>query len=371
MKHFYAILVSACLLASTVIDAANLRKSVVQQEEEPRRRLVEEFNEIMNYELPDAAMKWCRPSEQNALNYHSCNEHGKFNVIPFMAGLTNGLKMMLLMVIESYERNECFYITEKNNHLLLREDKSQELSTFIGRYFEPIGLPEDDPWVQKAKDEGRVQAMTWEEVWNTDQKRRIHGIKHNITALDYYNLESTILKRVMLERMWRLQPHVRDASCRSLEQHGLKEDYMAFSVRRGDKDTEGFEFMKPERYIEEAEKVIQEHFYGVPPKIFVAADDCRMLEDFRNLRPNWHFVSECDRSDGHNGFILAEMKHWTLEQTDEHYRKFFVELIGLAGARFYIGVAYTNVAWWAAYMRPHRWSHIFLDTHTRNALDHW
>jgi hypothetical protein len=102
------------------------------------------------------------------------------------------------------------------------------------------------------------------------------------------------------------------------------------------------------------------------PKIFVATDDCSVMKELRELRPDWTFVSECDRSDEHAaGFVLADMRKWTLEQTDEHFHKFFVELLGLAGAKFYIGVAYTNVAWWAAYMRPYRWSHQFLDKATK------
>ena len=38
-----------------------------------------------------------------------------------------------------------------------------------------------------------------------------------------------------------------------------------------------------------------------------------------------------------------------------------MELVGLAGAKFYIGVWHTDVAWSTAYMRPFRWSHQDLD----------
>merc|ERR1711937_516086 len=137
--------------------------------------------------------------------------------------------------------------------------------------------------------------------------------------------------------MWRLLPQVRESSCTSLEKHGLNEEYLAFSVRRGDKDTEGFDFMSHENYIKSANKVIEDFFDNKVPKIFVATDDCSVMKEFRDLKPEWTFVSECDRSDGHSGFILADMKYWTLEQTDEHFRKFFVEVIGLAGAKYYIG----------------------------------
>lgn len=321
------------------------------------------------YKLTEQAQTWCQPSVFPPLNYRSCNPDGVVMQIPFMAGLTNGLKFMLLQVISAYEQDRCFFITENHNHLLLREDKSQELDTFIGRYFEPIGLPKDDPIVKKARQEGRIEKSDWHDVWDTDIKRKTHGQFHNITSLGYENIESTQLKKVMLSRMWRLLPQVRDATCTSLENHNLEEEYLGFSVRRGDKDTEGFEFTKPQDYIVAAEEQAKQHFGGVMPRIFVATDDCAVMAELRALRPEWKFTSECDLSAGHNGFVLKEMKMWTLEQTDEHYRKFWVELLGLAGAKFYIGVSYTNVAWWAAYMRPYRWSHQYLDIPNRHIYD--
>jgi len=310
-------LIASALLLVCIFAAVTFRAMSKEPESASLRRklLAVSSDEPKTYELPPLAMKWCKPSEQNPLNYRSCDKNGKFNKIPFMAGLTNGLKMLLLMVMESYERGECFFVSEENNHLLKREDKSQELSTFIGRYFEPIGLSKHDSWVQLAIQENRVQDMDWQQVWMKVEDRRLHGELNTIKRLDYYDIESTLLKRVMLERMWHLQPHVRDGACESLESHGLKDEYMAFSVRRGDKDTEGFTFTKPEKYIEAAEQVIIDHFEGKTPKIFVAADDCESVKEFRALRPDWSFESECDRSEGHNGFVLAEMKHWTLEQT--------------------------------------------------------
>jgi len=359
----------------------------IQEPEEPRQEPMQQQQEQMmkegeeqtsqpmiktNWNLPEQAAKWCRPSEMNFLPYNRCDQGGTFNSINFMAGLTNGLKMMLLQVIESFEQNRCFFITEEHNHLLLRTDKSQQLDTFMGRYFEPIGLSQDDPLVKRAKADGRVNESKWQDVWDTSLKRRVHGMYYNITSLGMTNIEGTVLKRVMLERMWRLLPNVREASCTSLEEtHGLSDEYLAFSVRRGDKDTEGFDFVKPEAYITAAEKVVDDFFDRKLPTIFVATDDCDIMKNFRDLRPEWNFVSECDQSKDHKGFILSEMKDWTLEQTDEHFRKFFVEVLGLAGAKYYIGVAYTNVAWWAHYMRPHRWSHLFLDTNTENTLNNW
>jgi hypothetical protein len=270
---------------------------------------------IKKYRLPEQAQSWCEPSVFPPLNYNSCNPEDTVYQIAFMAGLTNGLKMMLLMVIAAFEENKCFFVTENHNHLLIREDKTQELETFLGRYFEPIGISKTDPIVKKARQENRIQKMDWQDYWNHEEKRRTHGRLNNITSLGYENIESTILKKVMLQRMWRLLPQVREDSCSSLEMHNLEEEYMAFSVRRGDKDTEGFEFSKPQDYIGAAEQARDAHFGGKMPKIFVATDDCAVMGELRSMRPEWLFESECDRSDGHSGFILADMKKWTLAQT--------------------------------------------------------
>ena len=86
------------------------------------------------------------------------------------------------------------------------------------------------------------------------------------------------------------------------------------------------------------------------PKIFVATDDCTVLDDFRKQRPHWVFVSECDRM-VEQGFALADVHDWTLQDTDAHFQKFFIELYAMAFSRVYIGVHTTNVAWWAYFMR--------------------
>lgn len=138
---------------------------------------------IKKYKLPDQAQAWCEPSRFPPLNYYSCNPNDIVHQVPFMAGLTNGLKMMLLMVIGTFEKNRCLFVTENHNHLLMRDDKSQELETFIGRYFEPIGLALDDPIVKKARKEGRVQVLKWMDYWDDSRTRRTHGMLHNITSL--------------------------------------------------------------------------------------------------------------------------------------------------------------------------------------------
>jgi hypothetical protein len=91
------------------------------------------------------------------------------------------------------------------------------------------------------------------------------------------------------------------------------------------------------------------------------------MDEFRSLRPTWRFVSECDKqaqsAAGHAGFALADMKAWSQSDTDAHYAKFFVELYAMATAKYFIGVWYTNVSWWAQFMRdPDRTTFLMLDT---------
>jgi hypothetical protein len=142
-----------------------------------------------------------------------------------------------------------------------------------------------------------------------------------------------------------------------LEAHGLGDDYLAFSVRRGDKDTEKHTTIsKTEEYIAMAEVVIRFDFGGVVPRIFVATDDCDVMGELRALRPEWTFVSECDHVSSHGGFVIEDMAEWTPDETDAHFMKFFVELYGIVAAKIVIGVSYTNVTWWSYFMREGEYS---------------
>jgi hypothetical protein len=272
--------------------------------------------------------------------------------------------MLLLAVIDSYEQGRCFYIDESDTELKLVSGGVTH--SLIKRYFEPIGLDPDNIVIQKAILEGRVETKTWGDVWNTEVKRRVLSQKYKIPYLTGdYEIDGHRLKFLALIRMWRPLELVRNSACLALENHGLVDEYLAFSVRRGDKHTvEKFDYPTASEYIKAAETSINIHFGGVQPKIFVATDDCTVMSELRGLKPDWTFVSQCDL-EAHvadKGFALTDMKNWNTEMTDAHYAKFFAELYGLAAAKFVIGVAYTNVSWWVLFMRRARLDAIlFLD----------
>ena len=332
------------------------------------------YGENMPFALPERAADWCMSPGIGPLDYNECDPDLPINRIPLIGGLTNALKFVLLGAIASYEEGRCFFIDDSKSHLVVPATQSTPQVSVLQRYFEPIGLDPNDAIVKKAIAEGRVETKDWTKVWPLE-KRRIHDSRHFIKYLSSKTEDGHNLKFITLTRMWRPKESLRDSACLALEQQGLSTDYMAFSVRRGDKhELEHFNYPKAEEYIAAAEKAIPERFGGVLPTIFVATDDCVVMGEFRALRPTWTFVSQCDleKHAADSGFAYADMKHWTADDMDRHYSKFMVELLGLSIAKFVVGVTYTNVSWWVLFMRRGVQNDIqFLDEKQRNSANNW
>jgi len=305
------------------------------------------------------------------LPYENCDPNGPVNAIPLFGGLTNALKMILLGGVGSWEENRCFFVDESQSHLN-KPDEHGVRHGFLPKYMETIGLPTDHPIVVKAREENRIVKREWSDFWVEMSARRAYGQKAKLPSLGFPEIEGHDLKRHLIRRMWRPHPKYRKSSCAALENtHGLKAaEYMAFSVRRGDKGEEKFAFTELSEYIAEAER----HLYRfssfmenhIVPKIFVATDDCSVMSEFRRMRPSWTFVSECDveensKAAAQNGFALREFKDWSEAAEDAHFTKFFTEIYAMAMSRVFIGVGYTNVSWWVYFLRPFRHSFILLD----------
>ena len=304
------------------------------------------------YQLPASAQEWCSPSILPSMDYDKCADRSVVNSIPLYGGLTNSLKIVLLGAILSFEENRCFYVDESLSELLRRTDQTQSLDSFLNRYLEPIGLRPSSP-IFKSLTPETTQERNWKEVWDWRHNRRVQGQLDTIPGLGYPEMEGHTLKRIVMRRLFRLQPHIRDLTCRGLERHGLQEEFMTFSVRQGDKmKEEHFSYATMSQYIEAAEEAIPKYFDDKVPPIFVATDDCMVMKEFRTLRPTWRWFSECDNIQNRDhGFALVDMKDWTKEQTDAHFHKFFVELYAMAISKYFVGVIYTNVTWWAFFMR--------------------
>mmetsp|Transcript_481 Transcript_481/g.667 ORF Transcript_481/g.667 Transcript_481/m.667 type:complete len:468 (-) Transcript_481:73-1476(-) len=305
------------------------------------------------------------------LPYDSCDPNAPVNAVSLFGGLTNALKMILLGGVKSWEENRCFFVDESVSHLN-KPDQHGVRHGFLHKYMEPIGLDLDHPIVKKAREENRIVKRDWSEFWNDLSARRAYGHISKLPSLGFQEIEGHNLKRNLIRRMWRPHNKYRQASCHAMEEtHGLKPaEYMAFSVRRGDKGEEKFAFTELSEYIDEAEK--QLHRFqsysttGEVPTIFVATDDCTVMPEFRQMRPNWNFVSECDveensKAAAQNGFALRDFKNWGDDAEDAHFTKFFTEIYAMTMSRVFIGVGYTNVSWWVYFLRPFRHSFILLD----------
>ena len=267
-------------------------------------------------------------------------------------------------MIWAYEENTCYFIDERGPHpaeMAARDPPLEIIDPFIERYFEPLSLPRDHPKVQWA--------MKWHKFVEPDyfqMNRHEYGNfgagllpvdapqrhrKRDVQSLFLYNKDNIWLKKVLLRRLFRILPWIREVACSRLSKHGLDEDYIALSIRRGDKSLEYALESSLQPYIDEAEVAVKTHFNGVVPKIFVASDDCSVMEEIRALRPDWKFVGECDNASEDNGFVLTAAQRWTPEETDRHYEKFVTEMIAMASAKYFIGVATTNVSFWVYFMR--------------------
>jgi len=337
----------------------------------------------MPFKLPARAEEWCAPSKYPPLQYDQCKNKSVVNSIPIHGGLTNSLKMMLLGIILSFEEDRCFVVDETESMLAQRAKFENRFnSTFYDRYFRPIGLKKG-----LLNPETKLQRRDWMETWGDwKHNRRIESHLSTIESLGLYNISGHELKRYLLKRIWRPMPLVRDQACAKIENHLSKQlgrnsvdDFIAFSVRRGDKARENFVFPTLDRYIIAAERAAILHFPADDkmPTIFVATDDCSVMNDFRSRRPRWNFVSECDvpHHQSKDGFRIEEMTLWNHEATDAHFGKFMVELYAMAAAKYFIGVIYTNVTWWAYFMRMDDPSTFQIlktpGTENREGIDYW
>jgi hypothetical protein len=329
----------------------------------------------MPFALPERAADWCMSPGLPPLDFKACDPKLPVNRLPLIGGLTNALKMVLLGAIISYEEGRCFFIDGSDSALVIEATPSTPKLSVLQRYFEPMGLDPEDPIVKQAIAENRVETKDWTKVWAPLDQRRIFDSKHFIEYLSGTEVNGHQLKFIAITRLWRPKEFVRDNACLALENQGLNNDYMAFSVRRGDKhELEHFNYPTADEYIAAAEKAIPLRFGGVLPKIFVATDDCVVMQEFRALRPTWTFVSQCDLEEhaADSGFAYADMKHWTADDMDRHYSKFMVELLGLSIAKFVMGIVYTNVSWWVLFMRRGVLNDIqFLDEKVPHSANNW
>lgn len=308
--------------------------------------------------------EWCKEPEFPKIDYKKCKHQDFLFRFGVYGGLTNALHFILKGAIWALEEDVCFFVDQRGptkSKLATRDPPQQNVDPFLERYFEPIGLDRNDPKVkwafrwQKFLEPGYHQIQYHEYgkfsggILPRDDPTRFKN--RDIQSLYSYDKDSIWTKKWVLRRLFRILPRLRNTACSRLSAHGLQEEYMVMSVRRGDKALEYEIESSLQPYIDQAEIGVQTHFDGIVPTIFVASDDCSVMKELRELRPEWKFVGECDNASEASGFVIAEMKKWTLAETDSHYEKFITEMIAMASAKYFIGVSTTNVSLWVYFMR--------------------
>ena len=276
---------------------------------------------------------------------------------------TNALIQNNTGVMWAYEEDVCFFVEEAGPNpaqMAMRDPPLETIDPFMERYFEPLSLPRDHPKVRWAMNQHKFidpdyYQIQFHEFGTLPALRPLadptRHRKRDIQPLHAYEKDNIWIKKWMLRRLFRLKREVQERACSTLSEMGLNEEYIALSVRRGDKELEYAIEESLQPYLDRAQRAIDDHFEGKVPPIFVASDDCSVMAEIRQLRPNWKFIGACDDATEENGFILTSAKRWTIEQTDKHYTKFITEMIAMASAKHFIGVSTTNVSFWIYFMR--------------------
>lgn len=323
--------------------------------------------------------EWCKPPTEDPLPYDQCKFTDSIFRIGVHGGLTNALHFILKGALWAFEEDMCFFVDEispSGSKMAYRETPEGSINPFLTRYFEPIGQPRESENVQQYLKDNKIIDIGYHQIQYHEYGKASGGLQiedyegrhkiRDIQPLHLWEKDNIWLKKHILRRLFRIKAGERNRSCARLVSHGLNDEYIALSVRRGDKALEYELESSMQPYIDHAENAIKSHFGGKVPVLFVATDDCTVMEDLRTLRPSWKFISECDKAQNdQNGFVIEEMKYWTLDQTDQHYHKFITELIAMASAKFFIGVSTTNVSLFLYWMRAYEqeddtW--VFVDT---------
>lgn len=344
-----AIILLACMLLmcyinwTTITQTVSRRRSLQQQPPEPLRS--KELLQVLQTQGPNiskliresASTYFCPESQEvlwqhyPPLNYEDCPDNSTFYAFPTLGGMTNSLKFMILGALMSVEDGRCFI----GSNGVTRQ------------YFQPIGLRYTHRLYTNAIHSHSMRRIFWQTTWNDERLRRVERHEYdftNVTTFGYSHPDPHVngisLKRDFIRRLWQLKPEIRESTCQSLQNdhHNLlQKDYIAFSVRRGDKASEGFRFPSMLEYIHAAEPIIEAN--GVENKtIFVATDDCKVLNELRHMRPDWDFESQCDYlqdNTNNEGFVLTKLNHLTSTQRDAHFQKFFTEIYALAMSKVF------------------------------------
>ena len=163
---------------------------------------------LKEWKLPHWSTQWCDAPDLPPLVFDYCDPADGINLIRYEGGWHHGLTFILLGALESMEQKKCFVIDEQptnggeqicttidGQHECIK--KTTAANSELQRYFEPMGLPFDHPYVTQAFANNKVQIWT---APTTHLKYRLLGYQFNIPLVIGYSdkVVSFVLAAVLL-----------------------------------------------------------------------------------------------------------------------------------------------------------------------------
>ena len=310
----------------------------------------------------------CRPEPKRSLtplDTFRCKNRTSLGCITLTggSGFASAFFQVLQGVAAALALDMCFFLDESFTQLRHPSKKS-----FWNEYFEPFGLPVpkpdalkkmrgDQPGLHQSKwSHGRSPIVQLSFGWWPGGQGQMQELVTPLNPGGYFHsvaLQETSLKeslhgqrleadRELVRKVIRYRPSVGQAICSRFSHLGLRPDYIAITIRRGDKTLEvkhgNAVFAPISWYVQ-----VIEHLSGAQdaPQVFVTTDDGSTVQELREFRPNWEILSVAPGNE--TGFFLNDFGKQSQSHMHDHMMKFFLEVHAIANARYFIGTKTTNV----------------------------
>jgi len=159
------------------------------------------------------------------------------------------------------------------------------------------------------------------------------------------NLHGTLLENcVKLNQMiWNYQPEALKEIEYLISTLDLKEAYISFHIRRGDKIYES-DYIDCKKYIEKSEKQTDIRV------AFIATDDYTVIEEIRTDFPQWKlFTLTTPEERGYDQYVFNEM---TPEQKRKELIKLFATVEIMSKSALFVGTMSSNIGMYMAWRLP-------------------
>ena len=367
-------MITALLLVASIV--GNVPSDSVHQSITNRESFfnnLRKMEQVRNYDLPTwGTQVWCDPNAPyDPPDYEAvCDPSETVNLIPLQGSTPSALRAIVLGSMLSIQQNRCFVL----------DDPLQLAKEF----FYPIGLPRNHPIVTQAITEDRIHTVTPAEYWSN---RKIFN--STASLLNHRDVNGHLLTKIMLRRILKLNPMVRADVCDNLDQYHFGDEFMTMSIKQHrsayDKELRGEipdhlvdQKFGLDTYIHYAKDAFKFFYNNRTLPIYVATDNCSVVEELRHLEPDWVFSSECDY---YPTRIFSPLNLWNnAELTDGERRaylhKIFVDLFAMATSTYFIGLGAADFSWLAFFLRGSRSHFILVDKDPslgtfENTFDYW